>query len=573
MKSYKIKLLTGAITMSMVFPALSGCANRRVLQTPLAEGTKVQETGTQEMKKNVEPAKDTDPFGKYKPALKLHGALNGTSGMTFIPGNPDYDSAEKNLFITDYKKMLGIDVVYDWVSADADAYNTKWNMAMAQGNLPDFGAVDQTQYKMLLKAGLIRDMKSVYEKYASPKYKEFVKDEDNFSMNYLMQDGKMYGLPITGTQPDRIPLIFIRKDWLKKLNLAVPKTIDELEKVAEAFVANKMGGKGTYGLVGCKQAFGEDLSFRGFFNGYGAYPGTWIKKDGKLILGSTADAMKKPLLELQKLYKKGAINEDFAVTDPNIAKEDVASGKVGIAYGAFYLASGTNDAVQADPNADWVIAEVPTEDGSKGVVSSPVNRNTYLFVSKKCKHPEAVVKLLNLQIDRIYNEDPDIVTKHTTHQVDGKEMQPSKYVATGLYCQMPWQNLGICQDVTNALKTGKEEWTVPISKSKYELAKQYEAGDRKQWGQYNIFGPTGTFSVVANVQKDKRIIEDAYQSIPTDTMTAKSGVLGDALDSAMMKVIMGEDISVYEKAVKKWYKDGGQKMTDEANAWYKKQKQ
>jgi hypothetical protein len=36
----------------------------------------------------------------------------------------------------------------------------------------------------------------------------------------------------------------------------------------------------------------------------------------------------------------------------------------------------------------------------------------------------------------------------------------------------------------------------------------------------------------------------------------------------MINVVMGEDISTYEKAVADWFKNGGQEMTDEVNAWY-----
>ena len=33
---------------------------------------------------------------------------------------------------------------------------------------------------------------------------------------------------------------------------------------------------------------------------------------------------------------------------------------------------------------------------------------------------------------------------------------------------------------------------------------------------------------------------------------------------------MGEDISVYEKAVESWYANGGQAITDDVNAYYGK---
>ena len=38
----------------------------------------------------------------------------------------------------------------------------------------------------------------------------------------------------------------------------------------------------------------------------------------------------------------------------------------------------------------------------------------------------------------------------------------------------------------------------------------------------------------------------------------------------MIKVIMGDDISVYEQGVADWYANGGQAITEEVNAFYGK---
>ena len=54
----------------------------------------------------------------------------------------------------------------------------------------------------------------------------------------------------------------------------------------------------------------------------------------------------------------------------------------------------------------------------------------------------------------------------------------------------------------------------------------------------------------------------------TENMSLYQSSINEALDSAAVKVIMGEDISVYEKAVETWYASGGQAITDEVNAYY-----
>ncbi len=571
MKSKFIRYMFMVLSLVTMVAVMSACGKKEGKDAAEVTPTGTEQNSKDTSKENAEVADEgpKDPFGKYEDGLTLRGAYYITGGTQFIPGDPDHDSPEKNMYITAYKEKLGIDVVYDWVSADVDAYNTKWNMAMAQNNLPDFGLVNEVQYKMLLEADLIMDMTDVFDEYASDKYKEFLSADGGATLGYSTQNGRMMGLPITGAQPDSVPILYIRQDWLDELGLAVPKTIDELVAAANAFVENKMGGPDTYGMVGNKDIFIYDLGFRGIMNGYSAYPQAWIKDEtGKIVYGSVQDKMKAPLLKLQELYKAGIINEDFAVTDYNIAKEDVAAGKVGIAYGTYYLAPGVADAAKGEEKAEWAIVELPTIDGSPAVAQSSVNRSQFIFVNKECKNPEAVVKLINLEIDLIYNEDPEVVSKYTSHVIGDKSVQASKYVASVFFSAIPWQNLTIHKNVLNAFETGNQDWTIAIAATKYENCKQFEAGDIAQYNNYAIFGPTGAFSVIGRMWDEGRIILDEYQTLATQTMTEKEKLLDDTLNTAMIKVIMGEDISVYEKAVSDWFKNGGQVMTDEVNAWY-----
>ena len=225
--------------------------------------------------------------------------------------------------------------------------------------------------------------------------------------------------------------------------------------------------------------------------------------------------------------------------------------------------------MKTDPNAEWVIAEIPTADGSAAIAQGAVSRFNFMFVSKDCDHPEAVVKLLNLEIAKMNSDDPAEVLKYTTHpspQDETVNIQTSLYCASVIICQRPWQNLIRYQDATKALETGVEEFRTALAEKTYnDFKKQIEAGTKGWW---MIFGPGGTFSVIEKMYNEDRIILDEYQSIPTETMSEKKASLDTALNAAMEKVIMGEDISVYEKAVEEWYQNGGQIMTDEVNAWY-----
>ena len=51
-------------------------------------------------------------------------------------------------------------------------------------------------------------------------------------------------------------------------------------------------------------------------------------------------------------------------------------------------------------------------------------------------------------------------------------------------------------------------------------------------------------------------------------MTRRKADIGALLDSAILNVINGEDISAFDEAVEAWKAGGGDTMTEEVNAWY-----
>lgn len=572
------KMLAMLLGISMVTMSLAGCS-RQASDTSSekakesvseAESAEAEQTDAGDVEQAAEETKD--PLGKYEEEITLRGAWGNSGAAVFYPGHEGHESAEDNMYITAYKEELGINVVYDWISEDGEAYKTKWNLAMAQNNLPDFGVVDSNIYMALRDGGLIMDMSEVFEQYASDTYKEWLDADGGIARSYVTEDGKMYGLPFAGSQPDTVQLIYIRQDWLDQLGLEVPATIDELVDVAQAFVDNKLGGEHTYGIAFCDNYGDYDLSYRGFLAGYGVYLNGWQLEDGKVVYGTTRDANKEALLKLQEMYQNGLIAEDFSVSPKETVKESIAAGEVGILYGTFWNGTGTQEAKEMNPDAEWVIAEVPTVDGSPAQGFASASSSNFIFVNKDCEHPEAVVKIMNLHIDKLNNEDPEVVAYYGTHEApegEGNVECQHYHAFMGNNVNKPWKNLNRYLGVREILETGNTEGYTADVVNNYNSVKEYmETGNMDCFFQYMVFGPEGTFSIINKMKEEGRITADVYSACPTETMIDKKDLLDEALMAAVYKVIMGEDISVYEKAVEDWYKNGGQIMTDEVNAWY-----
>jgi len=506
-----------------------------------------------------------DPLGKYSSPITLTAVRSVDSTYKFDTSNPETSSLEKNVWSTAYQEQLGINIKYLWTCAP-DQYDSKWNVSIASGDIPDIAPVDQTTYKMLVNADMVEDMTNVYQNYASDDYKKANKADSGITMKYSTANGKLLGLPITGQQPDNSPILMIRKDWLKAANLSEPKTIDDVYKVAQAFTQKKLGGKDTYGLVLDKDISAGVCDMTGFLNGCGAYYDMWIKdKSGNLAYGSIQPEMKTALQKLQKMYGEGLINKDFAVKDFNTAGQDIVAGKVGITFGNFTAPLiKIIDNIKADSKADWEALPIPTLDGSAAKPGASVQPATYLFVKKGIKNPEAAVKIANIGL-KLVGQD---YNKYGTSK-DG--IQRQKYEMTTI--QQPWQNLNRHLQTADAIKTGDlTKFTNDLYKQTYTAVKSAIDGDRTQFGKLLVFGPSGTFSVINQYKVQNQVVVSAFQAMPTATMTTKGNTLKTALDAVVLKIIMGDNVNTFDQAVQNWKSMGGTDITNEVNDWYKKNK-
>lgn len=557
-----------AIMTSVLLSAscLAGCGSGQAPEagkTASADTTQGSEKGTAVQTESSSAAAEEagDPFGKYPEEITLTCVRTLESTVKFEEGNPDRESLEQNIWQRAYKEQLGINLEYLWTPT-TEQYNAKWNVAMASGDIPDCGVVDAVTYKALVEADLVEDMTDIYEQYASDSYKQAVADEDYLSKNYMTFDGRLLGLPQPGTQADSVNMMFIRKDWLDKVNMEAPTTIEELEKVAKAFQEAKLGGDNTIGIAACNSAEAGIHGLKGIMDAYGAYYDIWVEDgSGKLEYGTISEEMKEALLELQKMYKDGLLPVDMATLDNTQAGEAVVSGKCGITFGTFWAPlNSISDNVKADENAQWIVCGLPTPDGSPFKTSASAEPSGYVFVKKGCEHPEAVVKLMNLGFKIFESGDRD-------YNVDDQGFEVFKY-KFAYYTDIPWKNLNSQILIKEALETGDTSKFTPNDQNNYEQVVAGMNGSRDSIGMLLTFGPEGTFALIDQLKKEDRIVANAYQALVTDTMSEKGTDLKANLDAAIYKVIMGDDISVFDKAVEAWKTNGGNQMIQEVNDWY-----
>lgn len=211
--------------------------------------------------------------------------------------------------------------------------------------------------------------------------------------------GTLWGIP--RETPTIAASPWVRADWAKTLGVKFPETIAELETFMEAASANKdkLAGEDTIILLaeinGKHNSQGIYQTFVGGFTEYGF--SNWMDKDGKLKPYYLQDGYTDYLETMNRWYKKGYMYPEFASLNRQKVRELVKTGNV--ASTATWYSNVANvhyDMNKVDPNAEFIMIQKGI-DGQMGKAETvkPAGSNGML-ISSRSKHPEAVIKVMNL---------------------------------------------------------------------------------------------------------------------------------------------------------------------------------
>jgi len=481
------------------------------------------------------------------------------------------ETIENNWHTKWAKEKLGINFKYNWVVTEQNqSFATKLRMILASGEqMPDVFAVsDPAIVSNFAEAGKSLDITEAFEKYASPRLKELYASHPEV-WNYVTRDGKKYGLPFyTGGEP--ISVMWIRQDWLDKLNLKAPTTIEEMERVMDAFVNQDPDGNGQKDTIGLSLSLRDSItphmSDASFLVGaLGAQiPDYWHEaEDGTLRSGNTDPKVKDVLVKLRDWYEKGYIDREAAIHDAAKATESFIQGKSGIVFASWWAPLWPlGDLTKNDPNAVYKPYPVPSgPDGKKGVMGQNPISFTLVF-NKDFKHMDKMMEY----VDKIYGfafDDPNSDFKYgwaegydyvmengkpsfDPDKIPGGFIEAQKYLLTPDFPEVP----GGLVEVYNRLASGKTPET---------------PAEIRQAGHDPVVIEGG--KVIYSEMKDA--IYNKFTTIPTKTMVAQNELLRKMQQETFVGIIYGKKPpEAFDQFVEDWLKNGGKKITEEVNAWY-----
>ena len=264
---------------------------------------------------------DDRAFEKFDHVVEVHYGYQIDPKDTTLP---DGDSVDNNQYTRYLLDNYNIKVVCDWTAGNTADFQQKVSLAIASASLPDAVIAPTRNYLVqAARADLLADLWPEFNQYASKQVKEIIETTEGRAINNATVDGTFCALPNVSVDTDGVYLYFIRQDWLDKLGLEVPKTVDELGEVAQKFkdaglspdysIAGIDNGGRTYSnfLNSSNNGYGFDAVYQAF----NATPGYFLKDDsGELYWGTTTDEMKEALTTLHDWYEKGLINPEVGTT-------------------------------------------------------------------------------------------------------------------------------------------------------------------------------------------------------------------------------------------------------------------
>lgn len=437
----------------------------------------------------------------------------------------------------------------------------KFNVLFASKSAPDLIFEFDTAYQgQLYNQKQLLPLDDLIEK-SSKEYKAMLEKYPALRKAGTMADGKLYtvGRPVQfGPQH----YLFIRNDWLKKLNLEVPATPEELLKVAKAFTEQDPDGNGKADTYGTGLSFVAGIILNNMFGtgftlfGEDQYP--WVLENYQVV--HDWDRIKAAVSFQKELYAAGVVDKDF-VTDKNgeKQKQDWISGKLGI-YGGNGADVSTYETLKKNsPEAEVIPIALPTTEFGQfsPTLTSPIQMTG--MVNAAAKDPESVMKMIDFMVTDTYTTtiQNGIEGVHYKQTADGraevidpeknkKELEYNRDM--GMLTPLIGKNYGLKNKVN---PTPAEQDFIEI----YKMAeKLYMNPDRP------IVGITQKAFLPLLPQELTQINTNANKTI---------------LDRAMQAIVSSDPASVdqfIEEAKGVWEKAGGTKVDEFYATWYQEHK-
>ena len=307
-------------------------------------------------------------------------ASTGSVKLRVLAAQAPTQDLATNFFTKEMSQKFNIDFQWDVTAQNGTTARTKRQLGLTSGDYPDLylltSWIDQfSQFELLKYAnqGIIIPLSDLIEKYA-PNIKAAMSQYPDLQKLATAPDGKIYGLPQFGycVHCAYSNKLWINSQWLKNLNLEMPKTTEELKNVLMAFKTKDPNGNGKADEIPLSGSITSPL-ISYLMNAFIYYPYSpssssyLVLNNGRVDVPVNKAGWKEGLAYIKTLYGAGLIDPGAFTQgrDVLIRKGDSAEAVI---LGAARTQTPTDFTTPSNPDGrDKTYDAVPPLTGPKGV--------------------------------------------------------------------------------------------------------------------------------------------------------------------------------------------------------------
>jgi putative aldouronate transport system substrate-binding protein len=302
------------------------------------------------------------------------------------------------------KEKLGINLKLILEPSTPTDQDTKISVAAASNSLPDLFGVNRDMLMKIAKQGLVADVGPLLPKMPLRTASHY---SDPVLLKLASYNKKLVGLPDPGSMP-RVEGLVIRKDWLDRLGLKVPTTLDELFDVAKAFTEKDPDGNGqkdTYGFGAYYESTG--LNSAGFGRRFdylmGAFgvAGMWnLESADKFQFNFRDPNFRKAVEFIKRMNEEKVVDPSWSAPNKDEFRARWKQGKFGIfweQFAALHTQANYKDFDKNFPSGELVPILPPKgPDGKSSNGLDMANARIYAVSAKAMKagKGDAIARLL-----------------------------------------------------------------------------------------------------------------------------------------------------------------------------------
>lgn len=322
----------------------------------------------------------------------------------------------ENLTFAEMEKRTGVHV--NWIHPPAGQDQEQFNLMIASQDLPD--AISYDWYDTNKVTGgigkfyqdkIIIELTPLMEEHA-PNFMKLMEENPEARRQSVDDEGRYFAMPMLRLD-DKLRVTGgpqIRTDWLKKLGLEVPKTVDELH---EALLAIRNGDPNGNGLQDELPLTG--VKFR-HGNGIGMLCSMWKTSydfyvDGSTIkFGPIQPEFKEAITTIAQWFSEGLIDPDYMLNDGTKRSARFTDGLSAMQFAGqptTLMRTMAESGVEPDFKVEGM-EYIPAADGTAYSIDPAYNQfvtNPGLAITTQARYPEQVLEWL----DYAYGEEGNLL--------------------------------------------------------------------------------------------------------------------------------------------------------------------